>query len=112
MPAPFIAGGGSVVSLDAGIFCGNRQGVGQILTFRTTPLLQVVAAGDNPVGTIVRGRRRLACAVRGSGPTNSHVIYAFNGESWTSVIVPDVFIDANNNNAVGGLADVLGVVEP
>ncbi len=112
MPAPFIAGGGSVVSVDAGIFCGDRQGVGQILTFRTTPLLQVVAGGDNPVGTIVRGRRRLACAVRGSGTTNSHVIYAFNGESWTSVLIPDVFIDTNNNNAVSGLADVLGVVEP
>ncbi|KPV52954.1 hypothetical protein SE17_12445 [Kouleothrix aurantiaca] len=112
MPAPFVSGGGSVVSLDSGIFCGNRQGIAQILDFRTTPMVQIVAGGDNPVGTIVRGRRRLACAARGAGTTNSHVIYSYNGESWTSVPVPDVFIDANNGNAVNGLADVLGVVEP
>ncbi len=110
MPSPFIAGGQSVVCLAAGIFVGNRQGIGQILDFRTTPMLQVVAGGDNAVGTIVRGRRRLACACRGAGPTNQHVIYGFNGESWTSITVPDVFIGAEN--VVGGLADVLGVVEP
>jgi len=69
-----------------------------------------VAGGDNAVGTIVRGRRRLACAARGAGPTNQHVIYGFNGESWTSITVPDVFLGVDN--AVSGLADVLGVVEP
>ena len=44
MPAPFVSAGGSVVSLDSGIFCGNRQGVAQILNFRTTPTVQIVAA--------------------------------------------------------------------
>jgi hypothetical protein len=38
------------------------------------------------------------------------VIYGFNGESWTSITVPDVFLGVDN--AVNGLADVLGVVEP
>jgi len=112
MPSPFISGGGSVVSIAAGIFCGNRQGVATILNFRTTPTIQIVAAGDNPVGTIVRGRRRLSCACRGAGATNSDVIYAFNGESWTSITVPEVFRNANSPGSIAGLADVLGVVEP
>lgn len=112
MPASFVSGGGSVVVLDSGIFCGNRQGVAQILDFRTTPMVRIVAGGDNPVGTIVRGRRRLACAARGAGANNQHVIYSYNGEAWTSVTVPEVFQNPDVPGVTYGLADVLGVVEP
>jgi len=112
VPASFISGGTSVVSLESGVYVGGRAGVAQILDMGSTPRLQIVAGGDNQVGRIVRGRRRMACAARGAGPMGSHVIYSYNGEAWTNLTVPDVFIDANNNNAVSGLADALGVVEP
>lgn len=94
VPQPVIAAGGSVVKIERGIFCGNREGVAEIRNFSTVPSLHVVAAAGREVGRIVRGARRRAAAVAVPGPSVQVAQIAFfNGEQWGLIDTP---IDTND----------------